>query len=51
MLFNATGFAWEVSQYPTLIGCGAGAVHTYLCSIQILKGGGNMVMKGGRFPP
>ena len=44
MLFSVTGFAWEVSQYPTLIGCGAAAVHVYMyymCSIQILKGGGD----------
>ena len=36
--------AWEV-------GCGAATVHImYMYSIQILKGEGNIVTKGGRFP-
>ena len=39
MLCNVTGLAWKVSQYPTLIGCGAAAVHMYTYSTQILKGG------------
>ena len=40
MLFNVTGLTVEVSQYFKLISMWAATMHICMCSIHILKGGG-----------